>query len=142
MNLLDPVLHLHVLGVVFFVHAVFPARFDWRRELPALSLINQQLMTVHTFFIAVVVLGIGVVCLVDAEPLVATPLGRHVCVGLSVFWGLRFLAQHFWYSPRLWRGKVFETVVHVAFSLLWAWATAVFAFVGSGRAAPWIAPES
>jgi hypothetical protein len=140
MNLLDPVLHLHVLGVVFvvlaFVHAVFPARFEWRRELPALSLINQQLMTVHTFFIAVVVFGIGVVCVVDADLLTTTPLGRHVCVGLAVFWGLRFLAQHFWYSPRLWRGKTFETLVHVAFSLLWAWATVLFALVGSGRAGP------
>jgi hypothetical protein len=140
MDLLDPLLHLRALGVVFvvlaFVHAVFPVRFEWRRELPALSLINQQLMTVHTFFIAVVVLGIGVLCLIEAEALVSTPLGRHVSVGLAVFWGLRFLAQHFWYSPRLWRGKAFETVMHVAFSLLWAWATAVFALVGSGRAAP------
>ena len=133
---LDIRVHLRALGVIFVllagVHGIFPRRFDWARELQRLSLINQQLMTVHTFFIAVVVLLIGVVCVADAEALAGTPLGRHFCAGLAVFWGLRLYAQHFVYSPALWRGKSFETAVHIAFSLLWLWATAVFGIVALG----------
>ena len=136
MNVLEPRLHLQAIGVVFvvlaFVHAVFPRYFDWRRELASLSVINRQLMQVHTFFIALVVFLMGVLCLVDAEALVTTPLGRHVSLGLGAFYGARFLAQHLWYSPETWRGKRFETIVHVAFTLLWAWVTTVFVFVGIG----------
>jgi hypothetical protein len=135
MNLFDPLLHVHAVGVVFvvlaFVHAVFPRYFDWRRELASLSLINRQLMEVHTFFIALVVLLMGVLCLVDGEALVHTPLGRHVCLGLGVFWGARFAAQHLWYAPATWRGKRFETFMHVVFTVLWAWVTAVFVGVGA-----------
>jgi hypothetical protein len=130
--LLDIEMHLRALGAIFvvlaFVHGIFPRRFAWATELPRLSLINQQLMTVHTFFIAVVVFLIGIVCVTDAPELVGTPLGRHVCAGLAVFWGLRLYAQHFVYSSALWRGKTVETAVHIAFTLLWGWATAVFAW--------------
>lgn len=134
--LLDLEVHLRALGVLFvvlaFVHGIFPRRFAWATELPLLSLINQQLMTVHTFFIAVVVFLIGVVCVIDAHDLVSTSLGRHVCAGLAVFWGLRLYAQHFVYSSALWRGKSFETAVHIAFTLLWQWATVVFALGAMG----------
>jgi hypothetical protein len=136
MNLLGPLLHLRAIGVVFvvlaFVHAVFPRYFDWRRELASLSGINRQLMEVHTFFIGLVVLLMGVLCIVDADALATTTLGRHVSFGLGVFWGARLVAQHLWYSPATWRGKRFETAVHVVFSLLWVWVTAVFVLVGIG----------
>ena len=139
MNLLDPLLHLRAIGVVFvvlaFVHAIFPRYFDWRRELASLSLINRQLMEVHTFFIALVVFLVGVLCLVDAAALVSTTLGHHTSLGLGVFFGARLLVQHVWYSPALWRGKRFETVVHVLFTLLWAWVTAVFVGAGLGGGA-------
>jgi hypothetical protein len=132
----DKAVHLRLLGIVFialaFVHGIFPRRFEWARELAPLSLINQQLMKVHTFFIAVVVFLIGVVCVVDADALVNTTLGHHVSVGLAIFWGLRLYAQHFMYSSSLWRGKSFETAVHMVFTVLWTWATAVFVWVGRG----------
>jgi hypothetical protein len=35
--------------------------------------------------------------------------------------------QLFGYSSTLWRGKPFETLVHIAFTLLWAWLTTLFA---------------
>jgi hypothetical protein len=62
----------------------------------------------------------------SARDLLETALGRRVCLGLAAFWGLRLLTQLFWYSPSLWRGKRFETGVHVVFVLLWSGLAGLF----------------
>ncbi len=111
------------------MHVIFPRYFDWRNELRPLSLINRQMMQVHTFFIALTVGLMGVLCLIATEELVATPLGRLICLGLGIFWLVRLVVQLLWYSPALWRGKPFETVVHVFFIGLWSWLGGLFCFV-------------
>ena len=115
------------------LHAGFGWYFDWRRELAPLRLINRQLMHVHTFFVALAVLLMGVLCLTSAAELTGTPLGRRVALGLGLFWLARLLAQFFGYSAELWRGKRFETIIHVLFSLLWTYVSAVFLLVGLGE---------
>ncbi len=45
-----------LLITLALVHIIFPKYFNWNKELKALSLINRQMMTVHTFFIAFTVL--------------------------------------------------------------------------------------
>ena len=111
------------------VHAIFPRYFDWRNELRPLSLINRQMVQVHTFFIALTVGLMGVLCLVATEDLVTTPLGRLICLGLGIFWLVRLVVQLLWYSPALWRGKPFETVVHVVFIGLWSYLGGLFCFI-------------
>lgn len=124
------ILHLNIVGIICIglalVHVVFPTYFNWKQELPAISLINRQLMYVHTFFVALVVLLIGILCLTSATDLIETRLGNRLALGLFVFWGLRLLFQFFVYSPTLWRGKRLETAVHVLFSILWTYFSAVF----------------
>ena len=126
-------LHLNITGVFFLLlagaHVIFPKRFNWSEELPALSLINRQMMQVHTFFIALMVLLMGVLCLSSAHEMVTTPLGRKIALGLGIFWGIRLLFQLFGYSSKLWKGKVFETAVHIVFSLTWAYISIVFLLV-------------
>jgi hypothetical protein len=127
-------LHLKFIGISLFLlawlHAVFPARFEWKKDLQHISLINRQLMYVHTFFIALAVLLMGVLCFTSATELVQTPLGKRVCVGLGVFWGFRLYVQFFVYSPKLWRGKTFETAVHILFVLFWTYLPIVFLYIG------------
>lgn len=124
------IIHIQAIGVLFvllsLLHIGFPRYFRWREELATLSLINRQMMQVHTLFIAVLVLLIGLLCLSSAGELVDTSLGKRVCMGLGIFWGLRALVQWFGYSARLWRGKRFETLVHIALSVLWIYCTVVF----------------
>jgi hypothetical protein len=60
---------------------------------------------------------------------VQTPLGKRVCLGLGIFWGIRLYVQFFGYSSQLWRGKTFETVMHIIFSVYWSYLTAVFLWV-------------
>lgn len=123
-------LHLKITGAVMVtlavMHGAFPKRFNWRDEMANLSLMNRQLMYVHTFFIALMVLLNGVLCLYASRELAETNLGRIVCTGFAIFWGIRLLFQFAVYSSKLWRGKQFETAVHVLFSLLWLYFTAVF----------------
>jgi hypothetical protein len=81
---------------------------------------------VHTFFIAFTVLLMGLLCLTSAAEL------THTAQGLGCFWLARLLIQFFGYSTQLWRGKRFETLIHVAFSALWVYLSAIFLLVGLG----------
>ncbi len=126
-------LHLKIIGVLLIalglLHAGFPRYFAWKTELARLSLINRQMMQAHTFFIALTVILMGLLCLTSAADLTGTPLGRRVALGLAVFWTTRLLVQFFGYSPALWRGKRFETAVHIVMSMLWAYLSAVFVVI-------------
>ncbi|MBL4753464.1 MAG: hypothetical protein JKY52_07715 [Flavobacteriales bacterium] len=123
-------LHLKIIGIlliaVALVHISFPKYFNWKQELSALSIINRQMMYVHSFFIAFVVLLMGLLCLTSASELIGTALGRRICLGFGVFWTIRLIVQFFGYSSKVWRGKIFETVVHVLFSVIWVYLSAVF----------------
>jgi hydrogenase-4 membrane subunit HyfE len=111
------------------LHAVFPRYFRWREETTGLSLLTRQILHIHTFFIALTVFLMGLLCVTSAHDLLHTTLGRRICLGLGVFWGIRLLIQFFGYSSILWRGKTFETLAHVAFTILWTWLTALFLIV-------------
>ncbi|PQJ29009.1 hypothetical protein [Rubritalea profundi] len=115
------------LVALALIHAVFPKVFDWKRELPLLSLVNRQLMTVHTFFIALMVFLMGLLFVSSAELLLYSALGRKILWGLSFFWLARLITQLFGYSPKLWQGKHLETLVHIVFIFLWSAMTVIFA---------------
>jgi len=121
-----------ILIALATVHVIFPRYFGWKSDLKHLQLVNRQMMEVHTFFIALTVFLMGILCVVSAEDLAGTRLGRTVCAGFAVFWGARFLVQFFWYSPSLWRQKRFETFVHIVFSILWASLTLLFVWLALG----------
>ena len=111
------------------LHAIFPRYFRWREETTGLSLLTRQILYIHTFFIALTVFLMGLLCLTSASDLMETPLGRRICLGLGFFWSIRLVIQFFGYSSQLWRGKTLETSAHVAFTLFWAWLTALFLMV-------------
>jgi hypothetical protein len=123
-------LHLKIIGILLIalslIHVIFPRRFNWEKELKSLSLINRQMMTVHTFFIALTVFLMGLLCLTSSSELIETDLGKRVSLGLGVFWVIRLFIQFFVYSSDLWRGKKFETIMHILFSTLWMYLCIVF----------------
>ncbi|SFM84536.1 hypothetical protein SAMN05428949_1011 [Chitinophaga sp. YR627] len=124
------ILHFRIIGALLLVlamsHVVFPRYFRWNEELKPLSLINRQIMTIHTFFIALTVFLLGLLCLSAAGELVETALGRKISLGMGVFWGTRLVIQFVGYSPELWKGRKFETTVHILFSLLFTYMSVVF----------------
>jgi len=124
------IIHLKIAGgllvLLAALHVGFPRYFRWRQEFASLSLINRQMMYFHTFFLALVVLLMGVLCLLSAEDLANTHLGHQIDLGLALFWMIRLLLQFFGYSPVHWRGKRFDTLIHVLFSILWLYLTLIF----------------
>jgi len=123
-------LQLQITGVLFialaFIHLIFPKYFNWEKELQTLSLINRQLMWVHTVFIALMVFLMGLLCITSSHELIKTDLGQKISLGLAIFWTVRLLFQFFGYSSQLWKGKAFETAVHIVFSLFWLYISALF----------------
>ena len=87
-------IHLQIIGILLmflaFIHIGFPKYFHWKEELKSLSLMNKQMMKVHTFFIALVVFLIGLLCFTSSTELIATKFGNTISLGLGIFWGMRF----------------------------------------------------
>lgn len=123
-------LHLKTIGFCLIglglIHAIFPRQFNWKQELSSLSIVNKEMMYVHTFFIAFTLFLIGLLCLTSATDLVNLAFGKRVSLGLGVFFLLRLLVQFFGYSSKTWKGKTLETTVHVLFSIFWTYVTVIF----------------
>lgn len=127
------IIHLKIMGTLLlilgFIHILFPKYFKWKKQLKPLSLINRQMMTTHTFFIALTVFLMGILCLTCTHDLVYTKFGNKISLGLGVFWSFRLLFQFFVYSSKLWKGKTFETIMHVIFSIFWIYLSTVFLLI-------------
>ena len=126
-------LHLKIIGFLLvalaLVHLIFPRYFNWKDSLNNLSLINRQMMYVHTFFIALIVLLMGILCLTSSRELIGTALGNKLAFGFFIFWAFRLFIQFFVYSSIHWKGKKTETAIHILFSCLWAYLSIVFFIV-------------
>ncbi len=123
-------LHLKIIGILLIalalIHVIFPKYFNWDKELNSLSLINRQMMTIHVIFIALTVFLMGLLCLTSSNELINTDLGKKISLGFALFWTIRLLIQFFGYSSKLWKGKTFETGVHILFILLWTYLSFIF----------------
>lgn len=114
------------LIILALIHSIFPTYFNWKHDLKPLLLVNRQMMIVHTFFIALTVLLMGVLCLMNSNDLLETSLGKTICFGFGIFWTFRLVFQFFVYSPKLWKGKRFETIIHIIFSMIWFYLSVFF----------------
>ncbi len=123
-------IHLEIIGILLIglalIHIVFPKYFKWNKELSSLSLINRQLITVHTFFIALTVFLMGLLCFTSSGEVINTNLGKKISLGLAMFWTIRLFVQFFGYSSKLWKGKTLETSIHILFILLWTYLSFIF----------------
>lgn len=122
--------HLKMIGILLLalalIHIAFPRYFNWENELKPLSLVNRQMMSVHTFFIAFTVFLMGLLCITSSAELTETSLGKKISLGLGIFWTVRLFIQFFGYSTTLWKGKTFETFMHIIFSFLWTYFSYIF----------------
>ena len=131
---MNPEWHLRIAGALqialALAHLLFPRRFKWAEELSRLSPLNRQMFHVHTLFICVVLLMIGALSLLAPTALLEpSELSRLVLLGFASFWALRLYCQWFVYDHALWRGRLFETVVHALCTLLWLYLTVVYTLV-------------
>ena len=129
-------LHLKIIGILLIVlalmHMAFPKYFKWEEDLSSLSLINRQMMVVHTFFIALIVFLMGLLCLISPIELINSSLGKKIAFGFGIFWTIRLLIQFFGYATELWKGKKMETTVHILFIILWVYLSFIFWVIALG----------
>ncbi|WP_306193059.1 MULTISPECIES: hypothetical protein [unclassified Streptomyces] len=110
------------------LHVVLPRVLGWPDDLGNTSLLTRQVSYAHLFFIGLTCVLLGALSLAFArELLTGGSLPTVLLCGQTLFWGLRWVMEFAYFSPRLWRGHRLRTAGHVALSALWTWVTAVFA---------------
>jgi hypothetical protein len=117
-----------IMAILVVVNLAVPGRYHWREELSRVSLLNRQIFQAHTVFLILLLALFAALFAFYADALLEpTPLSRAVLAGLTIFWGLRMLMQWFFYSPAIWRGHRFNTIVHGVFSVAWVYVTLICA---------------
>ncbi len=120
------------LILLAFLHIPISKQLRWQEDCKQLTPVNEAVFYVHTLFICLVLVIMGLPCLIQpAIFLTPTAAGAWLAWSFSVFWFVRLYCQWFVYKPELWRGKRLETTVHWGFTFLWTALTAVFAACGA-----------
>ena len=125
--------HLKFIGLALMVLAVahipIHRHFKWKAETATLTLLTRQIFHVHTFFVALVVWMFGALTFFFTTDLLQpTRLSIVILLGFSVFWAIRLVVQLFIYESDLWRGKKFETAIHILFTLFWFYCMSVYGY--------------
>jgi len=81
---------------ILIASALVPQVLDWRKSLASLDKLLRQLIWVHGIFIVLVIIGFGVLSLLNAGALASgSLLARSVCGFISFFWLARLVIQCF-----------------------------------------------
>jgi len=119
-----------IAGVILMIlgpaHLYFYKYFDWEEESKKMSPLNGQIFLVHSFFISLVVLMMGILLFFYTQTLlVRSTLGKLVLLGLLIFWSCRLIIQLFFYDAKLWKGNPLYTFVHISFTFLWTYLVVI-----------------
>jgi hypothetical protein len=120
------------LILLALLHIPIARHLHWREEMARLTPINASIFSVHSFFICVLLVMMGLPCVLD--PMVFLEKSRAakwLTWSFAGFWALRLYCQWFVYRAELWRGKRRETGFHWCFTLVWMALTVLFALCGS-----------
>jgi hypothetical protein len=126
---LEILLRIAGVGLVLlaFLHIPIGRKLRWREDGRKLSPENEQVFHVHTFFVCLTVILMGLPCLfAPAVFLMKSEAGMWVSGAFALFWAVRLYCQFFVYRSDLWRGKRLETFVHWCFAWIWLALALVF----------------
>ena len=120
-----------VLILLALFHIPIGKHLKWREDCARLTPVNASIFRVHTFFICVVLVMMGLPCVFEPQVfLEKTRAGSWLAWSFATFWAIRLYVQWFVYPANLWRGKRFETLMHWWFTLVWLGLTALFTACG------------
>ena len=88
----------HILGAV--AHLSFWKVFHWKRELPALSPMNQGILQVLNLRMTFVFVFFALISYHFASELLLSLLGQSVLLGISLFWWFRAFEQILFFPQR------------------------------------------
>lgn len=129
------VLLLRVAGagliLLAVLHLPIGRHLKWREDAARLTQVNAAVFHVHTFFICLVLVIMGLPCLLDPTVfLERSRAGAWMAWSYSAFWAIRLYFQWFVYRADLWRGKRMETAIHLWFTVIWTALALLFAACG------------
>jgi hypothetical protein len=121
------------------VHIPIGRHLQWRTDAARMAPVNTSIFHVHTLFICLMLVLMGLPCLLDPQVLLEkSRAGAWLAWSFASFWAVRLYCQWYVYPRELWRGKRLETSVHVWFTLVWLSLTTLFAICGA-RQSGWLA---
>lgn len=101
-------------------HVPIGRHLKWKEQGALLSLENEAVFHVHTFFICVTLVLMGLPAALAPEVfLEKSGMARWMAWSFCGFWLIRLYCQWFVYRRHLWRGKRLETGIHYLFTGLW-----------------------
>lgn len=136
-ELLSLLLRIAGAGLILLavLHIPIGQRLRWKEDCKQLTLVNEYVFHVHTLFICIVLVIMGLPCLIQPSIfLTPTAAGAWLAWSFAGFWLVRLYCQWFVYQADLWRGKRMETMVHWWFTFVWIALSGVFAACGAVQA--------
>lgn len=133
MEILTILLRIAGAGLILLaiLHVPIGRQLKWNEDAGRMTPVNASIFHVHTFFICVVLVMMGLPSLLEPRIFLdESRAGAWLAWSISAFWAIRLYFQWFVYKADFWRGKRLETAVHFWFTLVWAGLTALFATCG------------
>jgi hypothetical protein len=119
------------LILLAWLHLPIGRHLKWCEDAARLSPVNAAIFHVHTFFICLVLVMMGLPCLLEPAVFLETSgAGGWLAWSYAAFWITRLFFQWFVYPRDLWRGKRMETIVHAWLTIVWVSLAALFAACG------------
>jgi len=127
-----------VLLLLAAMHVPLSRRLKWYEESLLLSPVNAAVFRVHTLFICLILILMGLPCIADPSVFIErNRASGWLAWTFAAFWSVRLYVQWFVFPRTLWLGKRFETKVHFIFTAIWIFLAALFVICGARHAA-WI----
>jgi hypothetical protein len=133
-EILSPLLRIAGAGLILLaiLHIPIGKKLQWREQAARMSDENAAIFHVHTFFICVLLVMMGLPSLVDPDVfLEKSQASTWAAWSIFGFWLLRLYCQWFVYEAKLWRGKRLETFMHFWFTGVWIYLVAVYGVCGA-----------
>jgi hypothetical protein len=120
------------LLLLAFVHIPIGRHLKWRDDAARMTPVNTSVFHVHTLFICLTLVMMGLPCLFDPWIfLERSRAGAWLAWSFAGFWALRLYCQWWVYPRDLWRGRRLETRIHFCFTILWLSLACLFALCGA-----------
>jgi hypothetical protein len=122
--------HLRLSGALLILlgasHAFFDRRLDWRQDTQKLSPINRQIFAVHWFYIALLLIMLGLLFTSLAPELLRPePITQAIFLATTAIWAIRLFMQWFVFDRGLWRHDNANRVIHYLLTAIWIYLLAV-----------------
>ena len=132
-DLLQILLRVAGAGMIVLALAHIPMgrHLGWREDAARMSPQSESIFHVHTFFVCVMLIVMGVRALFAPQIFIEpTAAAAWLSWTYAVVWALRLYVQWFVFPRELWRGKSFETAMHLMFTVIWSGLIALFVTCG------------